>query len=338
VDDLFDITAEEDVHNLSVWSDPGSGLRAICVIDDVRLGPAACGIRTQPYPSTQHALADAARLATAMTRKTALAGLRAGGGSIVVLERPGMDRDGAFRALGRRIGAFAGAIRGGPDLGTRTEDLMVAAAETPHVQANIARVSRAVAKGVRTSIEACVRVKGDTELRNLRVAVQGCGAVGAAVARGLAEAGASLVVADVDSERARVVAEDIGAEVVEPAAIFEADVDVFSPCAMGGVLTDARAAQLKAWAVCGGANNILASKRAEATVIERGILLVPDIIASAGGVIEGVGYDVMGLDETGPLIEGLGRLAEEVLREAKAKKKSAQAIALARAEARLSGR
>ena len=338
MDDLFDITAEEGVHHLSVWSDPASGLRAICVIDDVRLGPAACGIRTQPYPSTQHALADAAHLARAMTRKTALAGLRAGGGSIVVLEHPAMDRDAAFRSLGRRIGEVAGAIRGGPDLGTRTEDLMVAAAETPHVQANIARVSRAVAMGVRTSIEACTRVRGAIELAGLRVAVQGCGAVGAAVARGLAEAGATLVVADVDGERARVVAEDTGADVVEPSAIFEADVDVFAPCAMGGVLTETRASQLKAWAVCGGANNIIASERAEATLVERGVLWVPDIIASAGGVVEGVGHDVMGLDDTAPLIQGLGRLAEEVLREAADQKRSAQAIALERAEARLSGR
>ena len=119
MDDLFDITAEEGVRHLSVWTDPACGLRAICVIDDVRLGPAACGIRTQPYPSTQHALADAAHLATAMTMKTALAGLRAGGGSIVVVERPGMDREAAFRILGRRIGEVGGAIRGGPDLGSR---------------------------------------------------------------------------------------------------------------------------------------------------------------------------------------------------------------------------
>ena len=91
MDDLFDIMAEEQVRHLTVWTEPESGLRAICVVDDVRLGPAAGGIRTQPYPSFQHGLADAARLARAMTYKSALAGLRAGGGKIVVFEHGGLS-------------------------------------------------------------------------------------------------------------------------------------------------------------------------------------------------------------------------------------------------------
>src|SRR5262245_17489366 len=89
-------------------TDAASGLRAVLVLDDLTLGPAAGGVRTRSYPGLSEALADAARLARAMTLKCALAGLDAGGGKLVVLEHPDLDRPRAFA----RLGTFVEELRG----------------------------------------------------------------------------------------------------------------------------------------------------------------------------------------------------------------------------------
>lgn len=335
MEDLFETTAEEGARHLVVWSDEASGLKALCVIDDVTLGPAAGGIRTQPYPSVHHALADAVRLARAMTMKCALGGLDAGGGKIVVLDHGELDRPRAFAELGRRIQDLGGTFRAGSDLGTRPDDLSAAADQTDFVHFDVAGVSRGVARGVQACIEACVRVRGLDGLAGVRVAVQGCGTVGAAVARSLSAAGAKVLVADVDEARAARVADEEKATAVSAADILTADVDVVSPCALGGVLTATRASQLKAWAVCGGANNILAAREVGALLKERGVLYVPDVVSSAGGVIEGVARDVMGASDTGPMIDALGPLAQSLLEEAAAEGLTPTEVAERRARARI---
>ena len=187
-------------------------------------------------------------------------------------------------------------------------------------------------------MEACAETAGKPSLKGLRIAIQGCGAIGEAVARVLAEAGAELLVADVDTERAAAVARVTKARVMDVDTILIADCDIVSPCAIGGVLTTATAGRVQAWAMCGAANNIVAEPEAERQLLARDILYVPDIVASAGAVIEGVSRRIMLLPDSTALIDALGITAREILSESRKHQRLATAIAHERAWANIERR
>ena len=336
---LFDILQSLEVERCLLWQDPRSGLRAVVVVDDVSLGPAAGGIRTRGYPDWVAALRDAAALAQAMTLKCALAGLRAGGCKIVVLDAPSMDRPAAFERLGCLVDELGGLVRTAGDLGTTEADLQHAARHTRFVHLGEEGLASSVARGLLRCVEACLWQHNGTQPRDLgglRVAVQGCGAIGAAVAEALHTAGASLVLADLDERRARELAGRLArADVIDPAAVLSAEVDVVAPCAVGGVVTHEVASSLRAWAVVGAANNVLADGEVARRLAARNVLLVPDVIASAGAVIDGIGRTVMGLDDRTPLIDALGDTALAVLRQAQQQGKTTTEVAAEMARSRL---
>jgi leucine dehydrogenase len=332
---LFELLAARNSARCLFWTDEVSGLRAVLVLDDLTLGPAAGGTRTRAYASLTEAVADAADLARAMTLKCAISGIDAGGGKAVILDRPGLDRSRLFARFGAFVEELGGLFRTAGDLGTTLTDLMTMARHTRYVVTDEAGQSAASARTVLRSIEACAAIAGKRDLRGLRVAVQGCGSIGAAVARELAAAGATLLVADIDHARAASLAASTGGRVIDPRAVLSADCDVLSPCALGGVLTPEVADQVRAWAVCGAANNIVASPVAEQRLLERGILFVPDFIASAGAVILGVCRSIMHVTDHEQRIDALGETAREVLAESRASGRTATAIAQARAWARI---
>ncbi|RLB45928.1 MAG: hypothetical protein DRJ42_28830 [Deltaproteobacteria bacterium] len=307
-------------------SDTASGLRAVIAIDDLTLGPGAGGVRTRPYPSVSAALADAARLSRAMTMKCSLGGLDAGGAKAVILDHPGLDRERAFMVLGQRIEELGGLFRTAGDLGTTAEDLAVMAKQTKYVHTEEVDLSAAVARGLLRCVEACAERRG-VEVPGLRIAVQGVGAIGAAVARTLADVGAELVIADLDHEKTETLAALIGARAVPADTILTEKVDVVCPCAVGGVLTTDAVSALDAWAVVPGANNALADSEAGELLHSRGILLVPDVIASAGAVVDGIGRTVMGISDRTHLIDRLGETARVVLARSETQGRPASAVA-----------
>lgn len=315
-------------------SDASSGLRAILVLDDLTLGPAAGGVRTRSYETVDDALREVAGLAAAMTVKCALAGLAAGGGKAVVMEHPAMNRAAAFEALGRYVEELKGLFRTAGDLGTSGADLAAMARQTQYVHAEEAPLVDAVGRGLLGCLRACAEARG-RDVAGLKVAVQGCGAIGAAVAEALVEAKCEVLVADVDAERASLLARRIGARVVDPAEILSSDVDVVSPCAIGGVLDERAVAELSCWAVCGAANNIVADDAAAQALHDRAILHVPDVIASAGAVADGIGRTVMGLEDRDPLIVGLGETAATVLRVSRSQDLPTPTVAKALARQRI---
>ncbi len=332
IDALWPVLGELDIARAIVVRDPGVGLEAVIVLDDVTLGPAAGGVRTRAYPDARAALADAAALARAMTIKCALAGLAAGGGKAVVLDHPGLDRARAFPVLGARIAELGGLFRTAGDLGTTAADLAAMASRCAYVHQDDRRLADAVARGVVGCAAACAARRG-ARLGDLRVAIQGAGAIGAAVARALAATGARVLIADLDGDRAAAVATATGATVRAPDTILAAEVDLLAPCAAGGVLDLAAVDAVRAWAVCGAANNVFASAAAARRLHDRGAEVVPDAVASAGAVIEGIGASVMGLDAAGRagLIDGLAPTAAAILDEARATDRTTTEVAVARA-------
>jgi leucine dehydrogenase len=224
-----------------------------------------------------------------------MAGLAAGGGKSVMLAPARIaDREALFRAHGRMVESLGGVYTTAEDVGTSPADMDVVALETRHVAGTTDGTgdpSPRTARGVFRAMQAAAQHRlGRAGLDGVRVALQGCGNVGAALARQLAAVGAGLVVSDVDVSRAQALASALGARVVAPEEIYGVEAEVFAPCALGAILNAETIPRLRCAIVAGGANNQLADAAADgARLAERGIVYVPDYVANAGGVITGFG-------------------------------------------------
>ncbi len=310
---VFSHPAFDDHERVLHWSDRASGLRAIVAIHRVRNGRAVGGCRARDFASDDEALTDVLRLSRGMTYKTALAGLPYGGAKAVILGRPTPE---GLRAFGRAVDSLGGTYVTAEDVGIGRADLAVMKEETPWVLGadDVGGVAAPfTALGVFHALRGALRHVG-TDLPGLTVAVQGTGAVGSRLCALLRDAGARLVVADVDAASAAAVP---GAEVVDPDAIHAVDADVLAPCALGGTLNERTIPEIRARIVAGAANNQLATPEDDARLAARGITYVPDFLASAGGVTNGVseldGYDRADVEAR---IERIAATAEAVLAEA----------------------
>lgn len=272
--------------------DEASGYRGIIAIHSTRLGPALGGARFWNYPSDRDALTDVLRLARGMTYKNALAGLPFGGGkSIIIGDNKTTRRAEIFRAHGRFVETLEGLYITAEDVGTGTADMDYVRLETEHVGGLADRSgdpSPVTAHGVFRAMQAAAQHRwGTDEIDGRRVALQGCGHVGYYLAKELHEAGAHLIVTDVDAEKVERVVVELGAERVAPEEIYAVEADVFAPCALGGIFNDETISQLRVEIIAGAANNQLLDKRHGESLAARGILYAPDYAANAGGVING---------------------------------------------------
>jgi leucine dehydrogenase len=285
-----------------VGVDQAAGYHGIIFVHSTVLGPAVGGTRFWSYATEAEAITDGLRLARGMTYKNALAGLPAGGGkSIIMRQGEVRDREQLFRAHGRLVNSLAGKYITAEDVGTSPADMEFILKETQHVAGLMNRSgdpSPKTARGVYRAMQAAAKFRwGSDSLRGKTVAIQGCGHVGYYLAGELARAGAKLLVADVDPHKARRIEEDYAAVAVAPESIVAAQADVFSPCALGGILNDETIPQLQTELVVGGANNQLLEPRHGDQLEERGILYAPDYAANAGGVINGCCREMLGWDE-----------------------------------------
>ncbi len=285
--DVFDAITTTGHEQVVFGHDRATGLRAIVAIHDTTLGPSLGGVRMRPYPSEDDALADVLRLSSAMTYKFAAAGIELGGGKSVIIGDPATDKsDELLRAFGRLVRTLGGRYIPGIDVGTTQDDLRTIGLEADPVSCVGVDPSPFTALGVYATIRACVQhVTGSDDLRNTRVAVQGVGHVGEALARYLADDGSELVLADVDRGRAERLAAELSATVVDTASIVATPCDVFAPCAVGGIVNDDTIPRLACRIVAGGANNVLAEPRHAEALRTAGITYAPDYVANAGGVV-----------------------------------------------------
>ncbi len=282
-----------DYENVFICQDRNVGLKAIIAIHDTTLGPATGGCRMWTYDSEWDAIKDALRLARGMTYKYAVAGVNLGGGKAVVLGDPRTQKSEAlFRVLGRFINRLGGIYITGEDVGTTLRDMEYMRMETPYVvtlpeaMGGAGPISPATARGVIQAMKACANaVYGEPTLRGRRVAVQGVGAVGYHVVEYLVEAGARVVVSDIDEDRVQRVVNEFGVDAADPAAIHAVECDVFCPCALGAIINDRTLPELRCRIVCGSANNQLAEARHGDALEGRGILYAPDYVANGGGTI-----------------------------------------------------
>ncbi len=276
--------------------DPQTGLRAIVAIYSTALGPALGGTRFFPYPSEDAALSDVLNLSRAMAYKNALADLDLGGGKAVIIGDPAkLKTEALLRAYGRFVESLGGRYLTACDIGTFSEDMDIVARECRYVTGRTVLNGGGGDSSILTAIgvfhgmrAAAEHTWGSDSLEGRLVGVEGVGKVGHRLAGHLIEAGARVAICDVSPAAVqRVQAAHPAVQAVRgQAELLTLPLDIYSPCAMGGALTDESVAMLSARIVCGGANNQLAHAGLEKVLADRGTLYAPDYLVNAGGVIQ----------------------------------------------------
>jgi len=290
---MMDANQFRDHEQLLYRHDRQSGLKAFIAIHDTTLGPAAGGCRMWDYDTELDAQKDVLRLSRGMSFKNAVAGLELGGGKAVIMGNSRSGKSEAlFRALGRMIDSLGGRYISAEDVGITVGDMEIAAEETPYV-AGLTKgenasgdPSPATATGVFLGIKSAVKHKlGSDNLDGLTIAVQGVGHVGYYLCRHLHQAGARLVVSDINREALDRVAQEFGAEIIATDQIISVEADVLSPCALGAIVNDRSIDRIKARIIAGSANNQLARDDHGQALMDRNILYAPDYVINAGGII-----------------------------------------------------
>lgn len=293
MESIFNYMEKYDYENLFFCQDRAIGLKAIIALHDTTLGPATGGCRMWLYKTEMEAIEDALRLARGMTYKYAAAGVNLGGGKSVIMGDPyRKDREPIFRALGKFINRLGGKYITGEDVGTTLRDMEYIRMETPYVVTlptylgGAGDIAPMTALGTLQAMRACVKeVFGTDSLEGKTVSVQGLGAVGYQVVKQLKEQNAEIIVADINKERVERVVKEFRVKAVPAEEIYDLQVDIYSPCALGATINDDTIGRLKCKIICGCANNQLKEERHGDLVQKRGILYAPDYITNAGGTI-----------------------------------------------------
>jgi len=293
----------DDHQRVVFCRDKRSGLKAIIAIHNTNLGAALGGCRMWNYKSDDDALTDVLRLSRGMTYKAAMAGLALGGGKSVIIGDPKTDKsDALFLSFGRFVDQLNGRYITAEDVGTTVADMDLIRTVTLHVSGvsdGAGNPSPSTAHGVFIGIESAARHKlGKDTVKGLTVAIQGLGSVGYGLCRYLNQAGAKLIVADINQASVDRAVDEFGATAVKPEAIYAAKADVFAPCALGATINDDTIPQLRARVVAGAANNQLAEARHGEVLRELSILYAPDYVINAGGLIDVARFKVdMNIEE-----------------------------------------
>ncbi|WP_054949537.1 Glu/Leu/Phe/Val family dehydrogenase [Numidum massiliense] len=298
---IFTQLVEFDYEQLVFCQDKNSGLRAMIAVHDTTLGPALGGARMWMYDTEEDAIRDVLRLSRGMTYKNAAAGLNLGGGKAVIIGDPKKDKsEELFRAFGRFVQGLNGRYITAEDVGTSVEDMDFIYQETDYVTGkspafgSSGNPSPVTAYGVYRGMKAAAKVAfGSDDLSDKTIAVQGLGNVAYNLCTHLHKEGATLVVTDINEQRVKQAVEQFGAKAVDPSDIYDAQCDIFSPNALGGIINDDNIPRLKCRLIAGAANNQLQTARHGEIVEANDIVYAPDYVLNAGGVIN-VADELMG--------------------------------------------
>jgi len=291
---LFSDLASGGHEQVLACSHPATGLKAIIAIHDTTLGPALGGTRMWMYKNEHEAMRDVLRLSRGMTYKAAISGLNLGGGKAVIIGDPHTDKnESLFRAFGRFIDGLGGRYITAEDVGMTEQEMEWIYSETKYVtgipksMGGSGNPSPVTAYGVYMGMKAAAKnAYGSDSLDGKRIAIQGAGNVASHLARYISKENATLFITDIYKEKAQRLAGECSATYVSPDEIYSLEVDIFSPCALGGVVNDDTLPVLACDILAGGANNILDDEEKHGAELKRrGILYAPDYVINAGGII-----------------------------------------------------
>ena len=327
---------EFDNHEQVVFcSDKESGLKAIIAVHSTKLGPAVGGCRLWDYAEDEDAVYDVLRLSKGMTYKNAVARLPFGGGkSVIIGDAKTIKSEALFRAFGKQLERLSGTYYSAEDVNITTGDVMIMHKETNYVmglEGKSGNPSPFTALGTFLGIKAACKHKyGHEDLTGIKVSVQGLGAVAYSLCKYLHEAGAELFVTDINQESVSRVVKDFDATPVNIDEIYDLDVDVYAPCALGATVNDETIPRIKANIIAGCANNQLAEPRHGEVLREKGVLYAPDYVINAGGIIN-VYYETKpaGYIEADSIkhVEGIYDTLTEIFKRSELEQKSTHVIA-----------
>lgn len=315
-----------DGETLITRFDRPSGAWIFMAIHSTRLGPPVSGgTRLKVYPTAQAGLQDALQLSAAMTLKLALAGIAHGGGKTVIALPPDFDpaqRSGLLRRYGALLKQLGGLFLTGPDVGVSPADMdIIGETGHPYVFSRTSQAGGAGDSGPGTAVGvlAAMRVTsevvfGSDSLAGKQILVQGTGHVGRALILMLRQAGAEVLFSEVDAAAIDYFCNELGLRFVSPDRLCETACDIFSPCALGGVLTQETIARLECRAIVGSANNQLACPAGARRLRQRNILYAPDIAVNIGGLLSIIGMEREGWSQA-EAFERVGHTVDRTLRQ-----------------------
>lgn len=283
-------------------NDNATGLKAIIAIHNTVLGPSLGGTRMWAYHNEMEALNDVLRLSRGMTYKSSVAGLNLGGGKAVIIgDAKKIKNEALLRRFGKFVNSLGGKYITAEDVAMTSRDMEIIKMETDYVSGLPENMggsgdpSPVTAYGVYVSMKASAReVWGSDSLNGKKVLVQGIGHVGESLVGHLSKEGAKVYINDINEERLKAVADKYKAEVVKAEGMFDLDIDVYAPCALGATVNDETLSRLKCKVICGAANNQLANEVIHGEAVgKQGILYAPDFVVNAGGIIN-VYYELEG--------------------------------------------
>ena len=291
---VFNNLKDRGHEQITFFNDPLSGLKGIVAIHNTVLGPALGGCRMWNYESEIDAITDVLRLSKGMTYKAAIAGLNLGGGKAVIIGNSKTDKsESLFRSFGRFVEGLGGRYITAEDVGTSVKDMEQVRMETDYVTG----ISRALggsgdpsivtAYGDYIGMKAAVKEKlGLNSLSGLKVSIQGLGHVGEFLADYLHKEGVELFVTDIDEVQIIRAEKKYNANRVGLDEIYDLDVDIYAPCALGATINDDTIPRLNCKIVAGSANNVLKDSNKHGMELKKnGILYAPDYAINAGGLI-----------------------------------------------------
>ncbi len=294
MDPVFGQLSFDNHEQIVFCNDKDTGLKAIIGIHNTVMGPALGGTRMWNYANEWEALNDVLRLSRGMTYKSAITGLNLGGGKAVII---GDSKIHKTPELITRFGQFVNGLSGkyitAEDVGTTTADMDRIREVTPYVTGISESIggsgnpSPVTAFGVFMGMKAAAKYKfGSENLSGKKVLVQGTGHVGETLIDYLTKEGAIVYVSDIHQDKMENMVSKYGAIIFAGDDLYSADVDIYSPCALGATLNDDTIYKIKAKVIAGAANNQLAIETVHGPILrERGIAYAPDFLINAGGII-----------------------------------------------------
>ncbi len=357
---MVEVNSPEKVGSVSVFAeasrlgheqvvfchDEPTGLKAIIGIHNTVLGPSLGGTRMWNYATEEEAAIDVLRLSRGMTYKAAISGLNLGGGKAVIIGDPAQLKNEAFlRRFGKFVDSLGGKYITAEDMNMGTSDMEYIGMETNHVTGLPVEMggsgdpSPVTAYGVYVGMKAAAKkAYGADSLNGKKVSVQGVGQVGMYLVNHLVKEGAEVYITDINQNKLAAIAKNTGARVVGPDEIYDLDVDIYAPCAMGATVNDDTISRLKCQVIAGGANNQFKDEvRHGNMLIDKGIVYAPDFVINAGGIIN-ISSELKGAynkDQAYAWTEKIFDTCTDILNKAEADKIPSQEAAMLLAEKRI---
>ena len=292
--DILNQMQLENHEQVNFFHDPKTNLKAIIAIHSTELGPSLGGCRMMEYESEQNALFDVLRLAKGMTYKSAIAGLKLGGGKSVIIGNSKTDKtDELLEKFGEFIDSLGGRYITAEDMGMNVKDMEIIKRKTNHVTGLAKDLggsgdpSEVTSYGTYMGILSAVKFKLNKDnLDGLSIMVQGLGNVGIKLIAYLAKHDINLFVSDIDADKVSDCVSSFGATPIAEKDVYDLDANIYCPCAVGATVNDKTIDRLNFDIIAGAANNVLENYEKHGNILFRkNILYAPDYVINAGGVI-----------------------------------------------------